>query len=214
MNAQDDRYLPVVHGELVKHAHYVLSYNEPYEQAEWVAWELLSTELNGHESRSNSFYPDPLVSTGSASPNDYKGSGFDRGHLAPAADFSFSEEAMKESFYMSNMSPQNPGLNRGLWKKLEEECRELALKYGSIYQVSGPIFTSDSTSKLKSGVAIPNGYFRIVIYPADQPIDTLVYVMPNRKISGKTSDYLIQPAFEWLFTEKLWGRKEEVHLNP
>jgi len=84
-------YLPTsTTGQVIHHSHYTLSYSEKHEQAEWVAYKLTAGEVNG----------------------SYKGSGYDRGHLAPAGDMSFSHTAMGESFYLSNMSPQEAGFKK------------------------------------------------------------------------------------------------------
>ncbi|KKK57707.1 hypothetical protein LCGC14_3051760 [marine sediment metagenome] len=109
--------------EIIQHIGYVLKYNEEFEQAEWMAYQLTDIEVNGKYERSDNFRKDPHVSTGSAALSDYKGSGYDRGHLIPASDMKWSPDAMSSSFYMSNMSPQDPSFNRGIWKKLEEQIR-------------------------------------------------------------------------------------------
>ena len=117
---------------VVNHFAYTLSYNETCEQANWVAYELTTEETNSTFKRSNKFITDPLVTTGSADNQDYAESGFDKGHLAPAGDMGWSATAMKESFYYSNMSPQLPGFNRGVWKRVEELVRNWAKEYKSI----------------------------------------------------------------------------------
>lgn len=95
-------------GEIVNHTFYSLSYVEEYEQPEWVAYVFNSQNEIKRTSRKDNFREDPLVNTGSATLSDYKGSGYDRGHLVPAGSIAFDELAMSESFFMSNMSPQNP----------------------------------------------------------------------------------------------------------
>ncbi len=100
--------------EIVRHTDFVLKYSEKHEQAEWVAYQLTLSEVEAEDyQRTDDFREDSAVSTGSATLDDYRGSGFDRGHLAPAEDFEWSAEAMSESFCMINMSPQKPGFNRG-----------------------------------------------------------------------------------------------------
>jgi len=100
--------------QIINHTGYTLKYNEQYEQAELVAYQLTNKEVGGKYPRSDNFRQDPHISTGSATLSDYKGSGYDRGHLIPAADMKWSPDAMNVSFYMSNMSPQNPGFKRGI----------------------------------------------------------------------------------------------------
>ena len=126
-------WLPESQGELVKHKYYTLSYNEDCEQANWVAYKLTSDMVLGHAVRKNNFKEDPDVETGSAKLIDYKGSGYDRGHLCPAAAMKISNQAMSESFYMSNMSPQVPGFNRGKWKSLEAKTTY----FNALFEVSG-----------------------------------------------------------------------------
>lgn len=109
--------------QIIKHVAYTLKYNEIYEQADWVIYLLTAEEVKGTILRSDNFRTDTKVKTGSASLTDYRGSGYDRGHLAPAGDMKWSKTAMSESFYMSNMSPQKPGFNRGIWRSLESLVR-------------------------------------------------------------------------------------------
>ena len=101
---------------VVSHVGYSFLYNEEHEQASWMAYELTKEETTKAFERTNQFKPDPSVSTLTAHDADYAGSGYDRGHLAPAADMGWSSSAMAESFYYSNMSLQVPGFNRGVWK--------------------------------------------------------------------------------------------------
>jgi endonuclease G len=144
----DDEHLPQGgHGEVVAHSGYILQYDNEREQARWVAYELTKEEvLNRVVKRTDNFKEDPDVDLGSASLDDYKGSGFDRGHLAPAADLAWSSESMSDSFYLSNMSPQDPSFNRGIWKKLEEQVRTWAVNNDSVYVVSGALYLEDLRS--------------------------------------------------------------------
>jgi endonuclease G len=127
-------YLPAMNrGYVVTHQYYVLSYSEEHEQAEWVGYMLTSSMLEGDVKRSNHFKADTSIATGSASPDDYYKSGYDRGHLCPAGDMTFSETAMRESFLMGNMAPQTPWLNRGPWRSIEGQERKLASTYDTVY---------------------------------------------------------------------------------
>ena len=139
-------------------------YNEKHEQSNWVAYELTKKEVKLKVvQRQNKFLPDPLVVTGSATNADYLKSGFDRGHLAPAADMQWSQDAMAESFFYSNICPQIPNFNRGAWKQLEEITRRWALENESIYVVTGPVLT-DSLRKINnSRVSIPNQFFKVIL---------------------------------------------------
>ena len=110
-----------------------LGYNEKYEQASWVAYVLTREEVeSGMINRTDNFRVDTSISTGSANLADYRGSGYDRGHLAPAGDMKWNATAMSESFLMSNMSPQTPSFNRGIWRSLESRVRVWAIEKDSI----------------------------------------------------------------------------------
>jgi len=166
--------------QIIKHFAYTLSYNESYEQANWVAYELTNEETISHFERTNKFIIDDLVKTGSATNDDYKKSGFDRGHLAPAGDMSWSEQAMKESFYYSNMSPQNPSFNRGIWKKAEELTREWAVKNKSLYIITGPILTKDLPTIGPNKVSIPNYYYKAILDYSEPEIKAIAFLIPNK----------------------------------
>lgn len=178
--------------ELVIHKGYVLSYREVYEQPEFVMY-VLNYE-NTKVSRSNDFKPDYSVSTKSAIPQDYYKSGYDKGHLAPAADFSYSKELMSESFYMSNMSPQTPGLNRGPWKFLEEYFRNLGKKYDKTYIITGPVLGTDDMSELyesigENEVKIPFLFYKCGLFIKDNEYYLISFLMPNNIISKNFKDY-------------------------
>ena len=198
-----DNEIPVCSGneygkthEIIKHDFYTLCYCEKFEQSEWVAYQLTASELEKVADRKNNFHSDSAVSTGSAAPSDYKGSGYDRGHLAPAADMSFSEHAMDESFFMSNMSPQSPELNRGLWLKMEEIEREWAKKYGSVYIVSGPVLNREDFATIgENEVAVPEFFYKILVSWVDSSASAghyvwIAYLAPNGKTSNNPSDFV------------------------
>jgi len=109
-----------LYNDIVSHSYYTLSYSEDHEQAEWVYYTLNSNQLNSALERKNNFRQDFKVKTSSAQLYDYKGSGYDRGHLAPATDMKYNYSSISESFFMSNMSPQSPSFNRGILRKKRE----------------------------------------------------------------------------------------------
>ncbi len=106
-----------INASVNQHDGYSLECTEIHEQASWVGCALTKDETVSRFERTNRFIVDSLIKTGTATVEDYKGSGYDRGHLAPAADMAWSALSMSESFYFSNMSPQDPSFNRGIWKK-------------------------------------------------------------------------------------------------
>lgn len=173
--------IPVIHKQdlVIKHLGYTLSYNEKHEQANWVAYQLTADETRKVVSRSNDFEPDSSIPTGSANGDDYKGSGYDRGHLAPAADMGWSEQAMHESFYYSNMSPQVPGFNRGIWKELEEQVRQWAIDNQSIYVVTGPVLAENLPTIGIDKVSVPRFYYKVLLDYTEPSLKGIGFIMPN-----------------------------------
>ena len=180
--------------EIIHHEYYTLKYNEDREQASWVAF-ALTEEMQTAEKvkRVNRFKSDPDVSTESASPKDYRKSGYDRGHLCPSAAMSFSKEPMLETFYMSNMSPQKPGFNRGIWKKLETKVRKWAIENEKIYVVTGPIFYPDKEHKEigSNGVDVPDAYYKIILDFREPDLKAIAFIFPNQKSKEPLSTFVV-----------------------
>ena len=183
--AQNELPSPSKNEEIVRHSGFTLSYNEDFEQASWVAYELTADELIKRVKRSDNFKKDGKVSTGSALPSDYAKSGYDRGHLAPAADLSWSQVTMKESFFMSNMSPQKPGFNRGIWKKLEGYVRQWASDNGSIYVVTGGVLKDIDQYIGTSNVGVPKYYYKVILDYTGPEKKGIGFILPNQSSSKK-----------------------------
>lgn len=164
--------------EIVKHNDFTLSYNENYEIADWVSYSVTADEVLGTISRVNVFKADTDISTMSATPADYANSGFDRGHLAPAAVFKNSLANMKESFLMSNMTPQYKEFNRGIWSKEESYIRTLALMYKKVYVVTGTIVIGTPQTIGKNKVAVPHLCYSVVFDKDKNFLCALL--LPNR----------------------------------
>jgi len=179
---------PSVQGEVIKHTYYTLDYNEEAEQPNWVFYALYPALINGTQDRTDDFRPDPAVSTGSASLADYKGSGYDRGHLCPAADMKLNQTCMSETFFLSNMSPQVAGFNRGIWSTVEAQVREWALVYDTLYVATGPIFSDNIGAIGSDEVAVP-GYYYKVIYSKKRG-DMTALVLANAS-SSETLDHFV-----------------------
>ena len=176
------KFLPKSQGEIVKHAYYSLSSLEEHEQAEWVHYKLNIEMLKGKTPRKNSFKSDKLVSTKSAALSDYKNSGYDRGHLAPAGDMKLSKVSMSESFYMSNMSPQKASFNRGIWNTLENQVR-LRAKKSELYISTGGVLNSKKLKRIGSNkVSVPDQFYKIIYDAKNQKM--FAYLMPNRKLES------------------------------
>jgi len=167
-------------GEIyLHHLGYAFVYDETHEQSKWIAYCLTKKEALGSFERSDHFVVDPLVKTGTATNADYAKSGYDRGHLAPAADMRWSEQAMEESFFYSNMSPQVPSFNRGIWKKLEEQVREWAIGMDSILIVTGPILEPNLNTIGENKVSVPKYYYKAILDYKGPKSKTIAFVLPN-----------------------------------
>ena len=175
---------------IITHKGYTVSYNYDWKIPNWVAYELTDTEVEGECPRSNSFKPDPMVPKNvTATTDDYKYSGYDRGHMAPAADMKWDEQAMKESFYLSNICPQNPNLNGGAWKDLEEQVRDLAMQKGKIFVVCGPIVNDISNTLGENKVVVPQAFFKVLMQEENGEIHTIGFVYENRSGRRPMSTY-------------------------
>ena len=189
-----DFALPAIKSDdqIIKHTAYTLAYVEEYEQAKWVAYKLEQKNLDrGKNSREGeSFKPDPSVNTGSALPSDYSKSGYDRGHLAPAGDFNYDKKLLTETFFMSNMSPQKPELNRGKWNELEQQVRYWLRFDKELYIVSGPIF-SDKMKRIgkKNKISVPPAYFKIILDIKNKK--AIAFIMPNEVFHDKIQNYIV-----------------------
>jgi len=180
------------HDEIITHSGFTLAYNETHEQADWVAYILTRAQVqNRKATRDDNFRADPQVETGSATPSDYKKSGYDRGHLAPAADMWWSNKTMDESFYMSNMSPQVPSFNRGVWKELEEAVRFWAEANDSLYVISGPVFRGDEKTIGRNQVTVPSYYYKIVADITWPDFNCVAFLLPNRATKMPFESFIV-----------------------
>lgn len=169
---------------IVDYAGMRVSFNPGMHIPNWVAWELTAEEALGSEGRKNQFMADNRVA-GCPAPSDYSHSGYDRGHMAPAGDMKWSPLAMKESFYMTNMCPQDKKLNSGTWKRLEEKCRIWALADSAIIIVAGPVLTDKLTESIgKIHVRVPKRFFKVILSPYANPPRAIGFIMPNGNVPG------------------------------
>ena len=168
--------------QVIEHLGYTVSYNPQWLVPNWVAYELTNSETYGEQERSNHFKPDPLVKGDPVVTSDYSKSGYDRGHMAPAADMKWSEQAMRESFYMTNICPQIHSLNAGDWKDLEELARDWAQQYGSIYIACGPIMEADYQTIGKThSIAVPSAFYKVFLRKiCNGGWTSIGFVMPNK----------------------------------
>lgn len=195
----------VVGEEVVYHSAYALVYSEPYEQAKWVAHIILPDVVRGNEGRSNDFRPDDKIKTGSAVEADYflktilpdssikyDPFGYDRGHLAPSADFRYSKKALSESYLYSNMSPQLAKLNRGRWAELEDVIRQYVIRNNTqVYVVSGGVL-KPGLKKIERGinkVSIPEQYYKVALDPVNHR--AIGFIMPNADCEYPVMNYAV-----------------------
>jgi endonuclease G, mitochondrial len=177
--------------DVIKHTGYSLLYDEYHEQAAWVAYALTKVKTQKKHKRTNKFIVDPNVTTGSATNLDYLKSGYDRGHLVPAADMAWSNQSIIESFYYSNMSPQNPSFNRGIWKKLEKLIRTWAVKNSCIYIVTGPVLSKDLLKIGINNVSVPNYFYKVVLDYNDLEKKGIGFILPNENSSKDLSHFAV-----------------------
>lgn len=167
--------------QVIRYTGHTVSYNVEYKLSNWVAWELTGQEAKSKEhERSNKFVPDPTLRGQTAMNEDYSRTGYDKGHLLPAGDVKWSAKAMRESFYYSNICPQVPGLNRGIWKDLEEQCRLWAKEYGTLLIVTGPVMDDDLKRLGKNRVAIPRRFYKVIATITGQRYEGIAFVLENK----------------------------------
>ena len=181
--------------EIHSYAGFRLCYRESYEVAEWVSYTVTKDELVKESGRTNDFREDESISTGSASPADYYRSGYDRGHLAPAADMAWSRESMSESFYMSNMTPQTPAFNRKIWMYLESQVRIWAERYGEVTVVTGPVLDKKASEYKTIGeneVCVPEWFYKVLLVKTEEEnVETVGFLIPNEGWTGTFWDYAV-----------------------
>lgn len=167
--------------EILCHTHYCFVYDSIHKQSKWIYYELRSEMLHGDASRSSRFFVDTLVISGTATDTDFIGSGYDRGHLLPAGDMVFCENAMRETFYYSNVSPQEPSFNRGIWKRLENTVRNYAVSLNQIYVVTGPVLKDELPAIGDNNVSVPEEFYKAILVYNDSITQGIAFLMPNKR---------------------------------
>ncbi len=193
--------------EILEHAGMVVGFDCDYKMASWV-FHILTPDVSfGSVSRSNDFRMDDKSTCGTADENDYfiknknatgdfdyDGFGFDRGHLAPSADFKWSEKALSESYYYSNMTPQRPEFNRESWASLEDLLRNVGdQEKKNFYVITGPVL-HDSLPEIERSVnklKIPEWHYKIIVDASAENPRGMAFLMPNKKCEERLSAYVI-----------------------
>ncbi|MCX6132617.1 MAG: DNA/RNA non-specific endonuclease [Ignavibacteriales bacterium] len=189
-------------GIVLRKQFYVILFDTTTLVPEWVTYHLTKEDLQGNVNREDKFRPDPDLPEGKRSElRDFEKSGFDRGHMAPAADFKRSDEAMSETFFLSNMAPQRPNLNRISWSHLEDEVRKLAKNHGSIWIFTGPLYLDSLEHKSlpkehigPDNVAVPTHFFKVILCKHPDGLrEMFAFIMKNQlgKLAGSSKDYTV-----------------------
>jgi len=194
LDADDlSKYLPErkTGDTMIVHKFMVISYCRALKNPEWAVYKLDKERvLSQTNARRRNFEPDPAMRA-TAGSWDYSESGYDRGHIIPAEDMDFNEEAMQESFYMSNISPQLPGFNRGIWKKLENTVRKNAARKGDLIIITGSIFTDGELTEINNGVAVPSHFFKVLLHEEDNKKSAIAFVLPHAESQSSLSEFVM-----------------------
>ena len=188
--------------KILKRSNYTISYNRNWNQPNWVAWELNKNETKGRNNRNEEFTADPdLAEAYQVESYDYSGSGYDRGHMCPAGDNHFDAKAMNESFYMSNICPQNHELNAGKWNDLEIACRKWANRYQQLFIVCGPIIDKRNGKRIgkEHEIIVPEKFFKVILITSTKPARAIGYIFEN---NGSDRPYKVHSIDE---VEKITG---------
>jgi len=176
---------------IIIHQGYISSFNTEYLIPDWVAYELTMDELDGGVKRNGSFRDDPYYPGLQATNSDYSKSGFDKGHMAPAADMKWSEDAMSESFYFSNICPQTPALNRRNWLNLEKLTRLAAQKYGKVWVISGSMVDTLHTTIGSNNVAVPSSFYKAILAYSEDRYISAAFIMKNNDDAQPITDVIM-----------------------
>lgn len=178
--------------DVVVYYGFTSSYNHNTLVPNWVAWDLTDVEAEGKYSFKPSFGWDPNLEGRQAAREDYSNSGWDKGHMAPRADMKWSEQSLVESYYLTNICPQNHDMNAYDWCSVEKLCRTMASQYGHIHIVCGPIFTTNEYGTIgEHGVSIPDYFFKAMLVPTGGSYESIAFVMHNSPDRHPLSEYVI-----------------------
>lgn len=176
--------------EIIKHTGLSLKFNSKHKLSDWVAYKLTKEELTGHQSRTNNFRPDPHVPLGTAVDSDYLGSGYDRGHLLPAADARWSKKAMSATFFYSNITPQNANFNRGIWLFLEMQVRHWTRLNEELFIVTGPVLKDTLQKKIGNNkISVPKRHYKVILDYRKPQIKAIGFIIPNQPTKKYIQDF-------------------------
>lgn len=169
---------------------YTVSYNKETKCPNWVAWELTSSHADGDLPRDSKYYEDEDVPLPRATNDDYRGSGWTRGHMCPAGDNKWDVDAMRESNLLTNMCPQHASLNSGLWNVIERDCRKWAKVYGELYIVCGPVLLNREHETIgMNKVVVPEAFFKVILRLKPEP-SAIGFVVRNNEGKKKKDQFV------------------------
>ena len=179
-------------GKILRRVGYTASYNAANRIPNWVAWHLTASHVGGHYNRNNEvFHEDPEVSNPRAYDSDYRGSGYDRGHMCPSGDNKWNKEAQEQSFLFTNICPQRHNLNTVAWNDVELQCRAWAKRYGDLYIVCGPVLYDQQHKTIgRNRVVVPEAFFKVVLRKHDNYYKAIGFVYENKGASRDMSRYV------------------------
>lgn len=166
---------------IIEYEGFTISYNSQRRIPNWVFYELTEEETNGPYSRKGKdFQQDPNAQVLQSDAYDFRGSGWSRGHMAPAADFKWNDKAMWETFYYTNICPQDRELNNRYWNTLENKVRSWANQFGRVYVVTGPVIGKNIYGTIGShNVTVPDAFFKAILAPTANGWTSIAFVMEN-----------------------------------
>ena len=183
--------IPAESDQVIDRSGFALGYSSSRRQALWVSYILTAEHLNAPQvKRSNKFRPDPLLKFTPVRPQQYDRTGFDRGHLAPASDMTYSRETMEQSFFMTNISPQLPACNRGIWKRIETQIRAWARQESQLYVVTGPVFSGEARFMRDTDVHIPDAFYKVAL-DLTPPMKMIAFIVPNRASKKPVRSFVV-----------------------
>ena len=175
---------------LVRYDAFDVHFNSQRGIANCAAYELVNNELNGTAERASEFMPDTGIK-GCPSPQDYVGSGMDRGHLVPAGDLKWNSDAMRQSFLLTNVCPMHKALNEGGWAKLEEKVREWTARDSALLVFTGPVVSESDTTLANGRVTVPSAYYKVIMAPCVRPMRAIAFIYPNGHSNGRLQQYAV-----------------------
>lgn len=178
-------------GQIIHHNGYSLSYNEEFEQAEWVAYELKKEHLSKKNFKRPYFEIDKAVKTNAANWRNYKKSGYDKGHLCPAGDRRYSKAAHDETFLTSNISPQEHKFNAGLWNRIEQKTRYWAGRYNGVFVVTGGVLKGKMKTIGDEAVAVPNQFYKIILDYNNGAPKVIAFLTPHKDSKEPLYNYVV-----------------------